>query len=210
MGSLSKTNVQKNRMLKSAKKHYFLLLLLLWVCQLSYSQNDQVQHRKIMLELGAFSAPSSEVWMSFGFGTTFKKHEMRVQVMFLEVYAAYSNWSKPLNVENSAGYAFALDHRYTIWSALRWTFYSHTQAQVQKIDVYDGGAIVGYPRTYIRSYPRFHLTSGLGVQFSFLKKLYLFHSVRYGISIGNFYHQKPITKKLLGDISTSLALGVKF
>lgn len=182
---------------------------LLFVFGQIFAQETSTSNREIMLELAVNSAPSREVWLGAAFGARFRKNEFRIHILFNERRAAYQNWGKANHIDNTANYAFAFDHRYPIWEAKRWAIMTHTISQLQKIDVYDALEIVGYPRTYIRSYGRFQLSAGIGLQYSFAKRFYLFHSIRYGFAIGNFYRVPPITEHFLTAISTGLSIGVR-
>ena len=192
------------------KRWSFLIAIALALFhRLLYAQSPTRPPLHNNLEFKISSAPSTEAWIGAAIGLKHAKHTWSVGVLFDERRPPHSNWTLFGNAESSASLAFTLGHRYRFWQHNRWSIYSHSMMQIQRINVHEGLTVNGIVTPFVRAYPRFQASTGLGLEMVFFKRFYLFQSVRYGIAVGNFYPYRPVIEKYRLGIGADLSLGVR-
>lgn len=199
--------------MKYANKHLSLCLLALAISThlhlLGQTEGDG-RLKGISIEAGIVSAPSLEVWAGYGLGYRIGKQRFGATIYAHELRPAYDNWFRAYGFEYSSKVAFAASHRLDLWKRNRWSMLTNTIFQVQRINIFDGR--FSHPDDYILlgSYPRFQLSTGLGLQMEVFKGLYLLQTVRYGVARGNFFlisnEVTHWTSGICADLSIGFAL----
>ncbi len=161
----------------------------------------------ISIEAGIVSAPSLEVWAGYGLGYRLGGHRFGAMCFPHAMRSDYHNWFRAYEYEGSAKVAFTASHRFDLWKRNRWTMLTSTIFQVQRINIYDGR--FSHPDDYIllRSYPRFQLSTGLGMRMEVFKGLYLLQTVRYGVARGNFFLVSNEVTHWTSGICADLSIG---
>jgi hypothetical protein len=196
--------------MKYANKH-----LLFWLLVFSISTSLQLHGQTkgasrlkgISIEAGIVSAPSFEIWAGYGLGYRLGKHRFGATICAHELRPAYDTWFRAYGFEYSAKVAFSVSHRLDLWKRNRWTMLTNTIFQVQRINIFDGR--FSHPDDYILlgSYPRFQLSTGLGMQMEVFKGLYLLQTVRYGVARGNFFLISNEVTHWTSGICADLSIG---
>lgn len=161
----------------------------------------------ISIEAGIASAPSLEIWAGYGLGYRIGKQRFGAMCFLHMMRSDFKNWFRAYGYENSAKVAFMASHRLDLWKRNRWTMLTNTIFQVQSINIFDGR--FSHPDDYILlgSYPRFQLSTGLGMRMDVLKGLYLLQTVRYGVARGNFFLVPNEVTHWTSGICADLSLG---
>lgn len=191
-----------------------ILVSLVWTANIAFSQGNDAEAAensggRLLLEISGLTAPSFETWASASVGIRLRKHEMRFQVLFLELDGPQRWWGIDTLQDRSDNIAFALDHRVPIWKYGRWRMLSHTVLQFQRVGTYYGNALLAIPYELRSYHPRIQLSTGIGMEMTFAKRFYGLVSVRYGVGWGKFYIKRQTVADFRANLAGAIGLGVR-